>query len=93
MNGFGVYIDAPQMPFVIVTYLLRPIRPFLGPLWSTVSAFAYWIWGFVLYLFEEDGTLAGADGTASRTIIADVTETIVSSGLGHDWSMMNDELV
>jgi hypothetical protein len=93
MNGFGVYIDAPQMPFVIPTYIFRPVRPFLRPLWSTVSAFAHWLWGFVFYLFEEDGSLAVANGASSRTIVQGVTESVVSSGLGNDWSMMNDELV
>jgi hypothetical protein len=93
MSAFGVYVDAPKMPFVIPTYIIRPIRPLLSSAWNIASGFAHWVWNFVWYIYEENGSLAGADGFISRTVIESATETIMSSDIGSDWSMMNDEIV
>jgi hypothetical protein len=93
MSAFGVYVDAPRMPFVIPTYIFRPIRPLWGSAWSTASGSAHWVWNFVWYIFEENEAIAKAGGSTSRTVIESATETIVSSEFGSDWSMMNDEIV
>jgi hypothetical protein len=93
MDAFGIYNDAPQMPFVIPNYIFQPIRPFWRPLWSTASGFLHWMWSFVLYLFEDDGVRVAKDAGASHTVVGTVTETTVSSGFEGDWSMMNDEIL
>ena len=50
MEGLGVYPDAPEMPFVIPTMLLRPLRPMWKPAFQMLCPVVHWMWNFMAYV-------------------------------------------
>jgi hypothetical protein len=50
MDGLGIYPDAPELPFVIPTMLLRPLRPLWKPLTEVVGPTVNWLWEFFAYV-------------------------------------------
>lgn len=54
MEGLGIYPDAPELPFVIPTMLLRPLRPVWKPLLEVVEPVGKWVWEFVAYVTAND---------------------------------------
>ena len=50
MDGMGTYPDAPELPFVIPTLLLRPLRPALRPMIQVLSPIVHWLYDFVAYV-------------------------------------------
>jgi hypothetical protein len=50
VEGLGIYPDAPELPYVIPTMVLRPLRPVWKPLVDVIAPFAQWLWDFVAYV-------------------------------------------
>ncbi|KIW08002.1 uncharacterized protein PV09_00948 [Verruconis gallopava] len=50
MDGFGIYPDAPELPFVIPTMLLRPFAPIWKPLLLIIKPLITWIAQLCTYL-------------------------------------------
>jgi hypothetical protein len=54
MEGMGTCPDAPEMPFVIPTVLLRPFRPVWKPLIALLKPVFIWLARFLTYMAKED---------------------------------------
>lgn len=53
MDGLGIYPDAPEMPYVIPTMLLRPLRPAWKPVVDIMAPVLRWLVDFSAYVVES----------------------------------------
>jgi hypothetical protein len=53
MDGLGLYPDAPEMPFVIPTMLLKPLRPIWKPAIHVLNPFFGWLVRLLTYLATD----------------------------------------
>jgi hypothetical protein len=88
MEGYGIYPDAPEMPFVTLTLLINPLRFVVRPLFG----FGSWLLR-VLYYHWNDWTPNDRVLNPIRAATNSITGYISRATSEADLSITDDEIL
>jgi len=92
MDGYGIYPDAPEMPFVIPTMLLRPFKLVWRPVINALEPLLLWLFNFVVYCFQE-AVAGGSEGSYPTSTLGLPTPTLTSFAPDAEWGIGQDAYI
>jgi hypothetical protein len=88
MDGFGLYGDMPEPPFVLVSKAFGPFGSVLSIPWNVASGLLRWMWELFWYILESDGAREG------YTVVTKVMTTVMAQAATETgWGSMDADEV